>query len=146
MKINKISSSRIDNVDFNNLLFGRNFSDHMLICYFKKGKWLEPQIKPYGPINMFPGTQVLHYGQSVFEGMKAFKNNNNEILIFRKGENFKRLNQSAVRLSIPEIPEDIFMRGIKGSIKSINSIKYSLTLFEILKTYSVDNFSNTTIQ
>lgn len=117
MKIAKTTNSRLSTTDFSQLPFGRIFSDHMLVCHFKEGKWLEPQIRPYGPINMFPGTQVLHYGQSVFEGMKAFKNNNDEILIFRKDENFKRLNQSAVRLSIPEIPEDIFMRGVTELLK-----------------------------
>ena len=128
MKIIKTSNSRLSSTDFSRLPFGRIFSDHMLICHFKEGKWLEPQIRPYGPINMFPGTQVLHYGQSVFEGMKAFKNNNDEILIFRKDENFKRLNQSAVRLSIPEIPEDIFMILIKLPSKESATIFPSITL------------------
>ena len=59
---------------------------------------------------------MLHYGQSVFEGMKAFKNKDNEVLLFRKEENFKRLNKSAIRLSIPEIPEDIFMQGLNDLI------------------------------
>ena len=117
MKITKTSNSRIDTTDFSNLPFGRVFSDHMLICNYKDGKWSEPKIEPYGPINMLPGTQVLHYGQSVFEGMKAFKNNNDEVLLFRKEENFKRLNQSAVRLSIPEIPEDVFMSGLIELLK-----------------------------
>ena len=117
MKITKTSNSRINTTDFSSLPFGRIFSDHMLICHYKDGKWSEPQIKPYGPINMFPGTQVLHYGQSVFEGMKAFKNNNDEVLIFREEENFKRLNKSAVRLSIPEIPEDIFIGGLTELLK-----------------------------
>ena len=96
MKITKTSNSRISTTDFSKLSFGRIFSDHMLICHYKDGSWLAPKIEPYGPIKMFPGTQVLHYGQSVFEGMKAFKNNNDEILLFRKEENFNRLNQSAV--------------------------------------------------
>ena len=74
MKITKTSNSRLSSTDFSRLSFGRIFSDHMLICHYKDGKWLAPKIQPYGPINMFPGTQVLHYGQSVFEGMKAFKN------------------------------------------------------------------------
>ncbi|MEE2954056.1 MAG: branched-chain amino acid aminotransferase [Bacteroidota bacterium] len=112
MKINKISSSRIDNVDFNNLLFGRNFSDHMLICHYKNNSWGEPEIKPYSSIPMMPGTQTLHYGQSVFEGMKAFKNQEDEILLFRKNDNFERLNRSAERLSIPAIPEEIFINGL----------------------------------
>ena len=117
MKISKTTNSKIHSTDFSKLPFGRIFSDHMLICHYKDGNWSTPQIQPYGPIKMFPGTQVLHYGQSVFEGMKAFKNNNDEVLLFRKEENFKRLNQSAVRLSIPEIPEDIFMSGLTELLK-----------------------------
>jgi branched-chain amino acid aminotransferase len=112
MKITKTSNSRINTTDFSNLPFGRVFSDHMLVCHYKDGEWLAPQIEPYGPIKMFPGTQVLHYGQSVFEGMKAFKNNADDILVFRKDDNFKRLNKSAERLSIPAIDEEIFMNGL----------------------------------
>jgi branched-chain amino acid aminotransferase len=84
----------------------------MFICNFKHGKWGAPEVLPYGPISIAPGAKVLHYGQSVFEGMKAFKNSNNEVLLFRKEENYKRINRSAVRLSIPEIPEDVFMNGL----------------------------------
>ena len=73
MKITKTSNSRINTTDFSNLPFGRVFSDHMHICNYTAGKLSEPEIEPYGPINVLPGTQVLHYGQSVFEGMKAFK-------------------------------------------------------------------------
>ena len=112
MKISKTSSTRIHTTDFTNLKFGTVFSDHMLICKYKDGEWGEAEIRPYGPIDMTPGSQVLHYGQSVFEGMKAFKNSNNEVLLFRKEENYKRINRSAVRLSIPEIPEDVFMNGL----------------------------------
>jgi branched-chain amino acid aminotransferase len=112
MKITKTSISRLKSTDFSNLPFGTVFSDHMLICNFKHGKWADPEVLPYGPISIAPGAKVLHYGQSVFEGMKAFKNSNNEVLLFRKEENYKRINRSAVRLSIPEIPEDIFMNGL----------------------------------
>mgnify|MGYP001247909184 CR=1 FL=1 len=117
MKIVKTQNSRLMTTNFSKLPFGRVFSDHMFICHYKDGGWLVPEIKPYGPIKMFPGTHVLHYGQSIFEGMKAFKNDNNEILFFRKEENFKRLNESAIRLSIPEIPEDIFMNGLTELLK-----------------------------
>jgi branched-chain amino acid aminotransferase len=84
----------------------------MLVCNYINGKWQDPEILPYGPIPMNPGSQVLHYGQSIFEGMKVFKNPNNELLFFRKEENFNRLNKSAIRMSIPEIPSDIFMNGL----------------------------------
>ena len=112
MKITKTCISRLKSTDFSNLPFGTVFSDHMLICNFKHGKWGTAEVLPYGPISIAPGAKVLHYGQSVFEGMKAFKNSNNEVLLFRKEENYKRINRSAVRLSIPEIPEDIFMNGL----------------------------------
>ncbi len=112
MQINKTSNSRLGNTDFSNLKFGSVFSDHMLVCHYENNKWGTPEIIPYGPISMNPGTQVLHYGQSVFEGMKVFRNPNDEILFFRKEENFKRLNKSALRLSIPPIDEEVFMSGI----------------------------------
>ena len=112
MKISKTTHSKIDSIDFNNLPFGTVFSDHMLICNYKDGKWGESEISPYGPIPVSPGMQVLHYGQAIFEGMKAFKNEDDKVLLFRKEENFKRFNKSSVRLSIPEIPEDIFMNGL----------------------------------
>ena len=117
MKVTKTSISRLHETDFSNLPFGTVFSDHMLVCNYKDGKWNEAKILPYGPIPMPPATQVLHYGQSVFEGMKAFKNNLNEILLFRKEENFKRLNQSANRLSIPLIDESVFMNGLDELLK-----------------------------
>ena len=112
MKITPKGYSNIKNVDFNNLKFGVNFSDHMLICVYKNGSWGEAEIKPYQPINMMPGTQVLHYGQSVFEGMKAFKTVEGKVLLFREEDNFNRLNKSAKRICIPEIPKDIFMDGL----------------------------------
>jgi len=112
MKITKTSISKLESTDFSNLPFGTVFSDHMLTCNFKHGKWGDPEVLPYGPISISPGAKVLHYGQSVFEGMKAFKNSDNEVLLFRKQENYKRINRSAVRLSIPEIPEGVFMNGL----------------------------------
>ena len=117
MKVTKTTKSKLNKIDFSNLPFGTVFSDHMLICNYKDGHWGTAEILPYGPIPMSPGSQVLHYGQSVFEGMKAFKNNSNELLLFRKEENFKRLNQSAVRLSIPLIDESIFMNGLDSLLK-----------------------------
>ena len=116
MKISKTSNSRIQTTDFTNLKFGTVFSDHMLICKYKDGKWGTSEILPYGPIPVNPGMQVLHYGQAVFEGMKAFKNEDDKVLLFRKEENFKRFNKSSIRLSIPEIPEDIFMNGLDNLI------------------------------
>ena len=112
MKIKRVENSRIDQIDFTDLPFGRVFSDHMLICEFKNGNWQSPEILPYGPMPMLPSSQVLHYGQSIFEGMKAFKNSDNEVLLFRHDDNFKRLNKSAIRMSIPPITKDIFTNGL----------------------------------
>jgi len=112
MKVTKTHKSRLNTTDFSNLRFGTVFSDHMLVCNYKNGAWGRPEILPYGPFSISPGVQVLHYGQSIFEGMKAFKNSNNEILLFRKEANFNRLNKSAVRMSIPQISKDIFMNGL----------------------------------
>ena len=120
MKISKVSVSRLNSTNFTDLKFGTVFSDHMLICKYIDGEWGELEIKPYGPLDMNPGSQILHYGQAVFEGMKAFKNDKDEVLLFRKEENYKRLNKSAVRLSIPQIPRDIFMNGL-DSLLSIDS-------------------------
>ncbi len=112
MKITKTSNSRLQTTDFSNLPFGTVFSDHMLVCNYKNGKWGEAEIMPYGPLAMAPGSQVLHYGQAVFEGMKAFKSSGNQLLIFRKEESFNRINKSAERLYIPQIPKNIFLDGL----------------------------------
>lgn len=121
MKITKIISSRIDSVDFSNLPFGRIFSDHMLRAEFNLGSWGELEIIPYGPISFNPSLQALHYGQSIFEGMKAFKNKDNELLLFRKEENLKRMNRSAERLSIPKIPEFFFTEGLEKLLSIDNN-------------------------
>ncbi len=111
--INKTDNSRISNIDFDNIVFGKNFSDHMLIANYADGKWENAEIKPYGPLNMMPATSILHYGQSIFEGMKAHKLANGEIAFFRPEKNLDRFNMSARRMSMPEVPASIFMEGLK---------------------------------
>ena len=108
------STSRIDTVDFENLQFGRIFTDHMFECDFKNGKWQSPKISEYKPLTIEPSARVFHYGQAVFEGMKAFKDDNDQVWLFRPDQNFKRINISAARLAIPEFPEDLFMNGLKA--------------------------------
>jgi branched-chain amino acid aminotransferase len=105
IEIHQIEKSRIDTVDFDNLVFGRSFADHMLVVDYKDGAWQTPQIVPYGPISYTPAMMSLHYGQAIFEGMKAYKNAEGEILVFRPHDNWARLNKSAVRMCMPEIPE-----------------------------------------
>lgn len=110
--IEKIKNSKLDQVDFDNLAFGSVFTDHMLVCTFKKGAWETPKIIPYQPITLDPSSKIFHYGQSIFEGMKAYKDDNGDVFLFRPLENFKRLNISADRMCIPELPEHYFMDGL----------------------------------
>ena len=109
----KAASSKIDTIDFENLAFGNIFTDHMLICDFKEGAWQKPIIKPYEPFLIDPSAKVFHYGQAIFEGMKAYKDENDDVWLFRPEENFKRFNKSAVRMAMPEVPEAIFIDGLK---------------------------------
>ena len=113
MKITQVKSSKIKDVNFENLDFGRTFTDHMFVCHFCNGKWETPDIKPYQALTIEPSASVLHYGQAVFEGMKAFKDSQNKVWLFRPEENFKRINLSAKRLQIPEFPEAYFFEGLE---------------------------------
>ncbi|MFT6064166.1 MAG: branched-chain amino acid aminotransferase [Polaribacter sp.] len=113
IEIQRIKESKIASVDFDNLPFGSVYSDHMLECDFINGEWQTPVIKPYSPITLDPSAKIFHYGQSIFEGMKAYKDAEENILLFRPTENCKRLNKSAERLVIPQIPEEVFMTGLK---------------------------------
>lgn len=120
IEIQRIEKSKIASVDFNNLPFGSVYSDHMLECNFKNGAWQTPVIKPFAPISLDPSSKIFHYGQSIFEGMKAYKDAENNTLLFRPLDNWKRLNKSAERLMIPQIPEEIFMDGLKELLKVDN--------------------------
>ena len=117
IKIEKIKHSKINEVDFSNLPFGQELTDHMFVCDFKNGKWQQPQIMPYQNLSLDPSAKIFHYGQSVFEGMKAYKDDDGNILLFRPLENQKRINISAKRLAIPEFPESYFMEGLKTLLK-----------------------------
>jgi branched-chain amino acid aminotransferase len=111
-----VSHSKIDSVDFDNLSFGSTFTDYMFWCDFKEGKWQQPVIKPYEPFLLDPSAKVFHYGQAIFEGMKAYKDEQDDVWLFRPNENFERFNHSAVRMAMPEVPEEIFMEGLKQLI------------------------------
>ena len=117
MKINRVEKSRIDSVDFENLTFGKIFTDHMFISKYKNGEWASGEIKPYENISISPSSRALHYGQAIFEGMKCFKSEQDELFLFRPKENFKRFNKSSIRLAIPEIQEDIFFNGLIELLK-----------------------------
>ncbi|MEM6720379.1 MAG: branched-chain amino acid aminotransferase [Bacteroidota bacterium] len=112
IKISKVSESKIQNVDFNNLAFGKVFTDHMFECDFVDGTWRNPEIKPYQPLTIDPSARVFHYGQAVFEGMKAFKDDNDQVWLFRPEDNFNRINKSSHRMAIPEFPKEFFFEGL----------------------------------
>ncbi len=98
--------------------FGKFFTDHMFIAKFEKSKgWYEASIQPYAPITIDPAASVLHYGQSIFEGIKAYKDRQGEAFIFRPHDNFRRFNISAERMQMPAVPEEIFMDGMKQLIQ-----------------------------
>lgn len=114
----RIAKSRITDVDFNNLEFGKYISDHMLMVDYLDGKWQEPTIVPFGDIPMSPAMLSLHYGQSVFEGMKAFKNKNGDICIFRPQKHSERLNKSLSRMCMPEISEELFIQSLHAIVEA----------------------------
>lgn len=110
--IHKIAKSKLPEADFSNLVFGKTISDHMFVADFKNGEWSDIRIEPYAPLSLSPANATLHYGQSIFEGMKAYRTPEGKINVFRGDANWKRLNESAVRMCMPEIPEEIFMEGL----------------------------------
>ena len=110
--IEKVKESRINEVDFDNLTFGSVYTDHMFECDFIDGKWQEPTIRPYQPIMVEPSLKVFHYGQAVFEGMKAYKDDNGKVWMFRPEQNQKRINKSAERLAMPAFPEEWFFEAL----------------------------------
>lgn len=113
IQIDKIQTSKLEKTDFNHLVFGQTMSDHVFMADFVGGEWKNLRIAPYAPLALNPANATLHYGQSVFEGMKAHKNEAGDILLFRADANQRRLNESAKRMCIPEVPEEIFMEGLR---------------------------------
>ncbi|MDC6352477.1 branched-chain amino acid aminotransferase [Zeaxanthinibacter sp. PT1] len=118
--IEKAESSKIAQVDFNNLPFGSVFTDHMMVCDYKDGAWQTPKIIPYQPLTLEPSARVFHYGQAVFEGMKAYKDEQGKVWLFRPDENFHRINKSSARMAMPEFPEDYFFEGLNTLLKMEN--------------------------
>lgn len=112
IKITKTNDSRLASVDFNNLTFGTTFSDHMFVVDYKDGAWHNPEIVPYGPFQIEPALMSLHYGQAIFEGMKASKHVNGSPLLMRPDLNAKRFNRSAERLCMPTVPEELFLEAL----------------------------------
>jgi branched-chain amino acid aminotransferase len=113
IKITKVKESRVSQVDLENVTMGFNFTDHMFICDYENGEWQNPRIEPLALIPTHPAAMALHYGQAIFEGMKATKGQDGTPLLFRPDENAKRLNFSADRMGMPLFPEDLFVEALK---------------------------------
>ena len=114
--VTPVDQSKLKDINLENIPFGKYFTDHMLEVDFEEGEWKTVEIKPYQPLLLEPSLAAIHYGQSIFEGIKAYKNPNGEAFIFRPIDNFHRFNQSARRMQMPEVPEEIFMEGLKTLI------------------------------
>jgi branched-chain amino acid aminotransferase len=112
ISVSRTGKSRVNEQDVNNVPFGRIFTDHMFITDFRDGVWTNARIEPYREIPMSYAISALHYGQAIFEGMKAYKNQQGEVAVFRPHDNFKRLNVSAKRMAMPEITEELFFGAL----------------------------------
>jgi len=111
--VNKVVKSRITELDPANIQFGKHYSDHMLIAEFEDGEWKQPEILPFEPLSLSPATTFMHYGQAIFEGVKAYKDPQGNPVIFRPYDNLRRMNISAKRMAMPDVPEEIFIEGMK---------------------------------
>ncbi len=115
--IEKTTKSRVTDHDINNVPFGKCFSDHMFVAEYSNGSWNKTYIMPYHDVPMSYAMSALHYGQAIFEGMKAYKNEKGEVSMFRPKENIKRMNKSAIRMAMPEVPEELFLKGLNELLK-----------------------------
>ncbi len=117
IRIERVKNSKIDEFDSSNLKFGKMLSEHMFVADYTDGKWQDARIIPYGNFEISPANSAIHYGQSIFEGMKAFKNDRGEILLFRPDMNAARFNRSAERMCMAQLPEDLFIEAIQELLR-----------------------------
>ena len=117
IKITPIIKSKLETLKLDNIPFGKVFSDYMLECDYVDGVWQTPEIKPYQPLQLEPSLAAIHYGQSIFEGVKAYRGEDGEVSVFRPYDNFIRFNLSAERMAMPTVPEEIFMGGMKAILE-----------------------------
>jgi branched-chain amino acid aminotransferase len=115
--VHKAAKSKIQSVDWDNLPFGKIFTDHMFVMEYANGAWQQGEILPFGPIDMHPAMSAIHYGQSIFEGMKAYRNQANEVVLFRPELNAQRFAESAARMCMPAVPEDLFISAVKQLVQ-----------------------------
>ena len=116
ISVTKAESSKLQDLNPDNLPFGKYFSDHMLEADYENGEWKNAEIKPYQPLLLSPSVAALHYGQAIFEGIKAYKDQQGNPFIFRPHDNYKRFNISATRMQMPQVPEELFMEGMRKLI------------------------------
>src|SRR5215510_11850238 len=114
--VTKAERSKLQDLNLDNLPFGRYFSDHMLEADYENGTWKNIEIKPYQPLLLSPSLAALHYGQAVFEGIKAYRDKEGNAFIFRPHDNFRRFNISAERMEMPTVPEELFVEGMRKLI------------------------------
>jgi branched-chain amino acid aminotransferase len=117
MEVTRVSQSRLKEVDFENLEFGKVFSDHMFMSKYAGGAWNSPKIVPYGNIDVAPSLCTLHYGQTVFDGLKAYRTVNGATALFRPDSYCERFNRSCARLCIPQVSRDTFMGAVNELCK-----------------------------
>ena len=117
INITRAETSKLKEMTLENIQFGRYYTDHMLEADYENGEWKNVEIKPYQPLLLEPSTAAIHYGQAIFEGIKAYKSPSGEAFIFRPYDNFKRFNVSAERMQMPAVPEEIFMEGMRKLIE-----------------------------
>lgn len=110
--VNKTTNSRISQLDQNNIQFGKLYADHMLVAHYEGGEWKQAEIMPFGNFSLNPATTFIHYGQAIFEGVKAYRNPQGEVTVFRPHDNLKRFNRSAARMAMPNVPEELFIDGM----------------------------------
>lgn len=117
IKVSHPETSKIGQIDWDNLPFGKVFTDHMLVMDYKDGQWQTPEIMPFGPLLMHPAMSAIHYGQSIFEGMKAYSRDNGDVVLFRPGMNAKRFMESCDRLCMPSFDESLFIDLVKKLVE-----------------------------
>ena len=117
ISITKSETSKLQDLNLEGIPFGRYFTDHMLEADYENGEWKNIEIKPYQPLLLSPSVAALHYGQAIFEGIKAYKDKEGNAYIFRPQDNYKRFNISAKRMQMPPVPEDLFMEGMRRLVE-----------------------------
>lgn len=117
LQVSKAETSKLNSLSLENIPFGKYFTDHMLEADYEDGEWKNVEIKPYQPLLLAPSNAALHYGQAIFEGVKAYRHENGDSFIFRPYDNFRRFNISAERMQMPTVPEEIFIEGMRKLIE-----------------------------